>query len=491
MHGNYLHEIYNGTFQGLSSLTNLDLSNNQIKAVLAGSFSGLSSLQNLALNLNYITHLDNYLFRDLFALEDLVLQQNLISYISPLAFKNLVNLKTLNLKHNLITEIPTNALNELSSIATLFLGENPITLIQRNDLKGLPSLQNLWLEKCNISRITKRAFHDNNLHILVLEGNKLTRFPNLGRMKQLRVLNLDNNPWRCDRKAISMLSWLLRHDMIDMAVTCDSPADMRGKNLLLYSSKELSLNSAVQDTTQSSQLTSRPISNIFSSNTYTSNYVEKYSDNTKAFSNLWFTSFTTMAVVQKSNRITHATIPDTSQYAAESAISLTSDSIKDFAAISDQSSVDKAKTASIILTTMASTTNDQMIRSNENESSSESIDIVLMASLVSSTSVVVFVLLCCITCKVKSAQLTSHSSNTNRLVELKEHTDDNGLFESNINCQKTAHHHQNGSVVNEKSDDFNANKDDLQSRRNKTVDVAVIENSINGLNQKLINPREN
>ena len=220
-------------------MENLNLGNNRIQKISDGSFSGLEHAADLNLNFNDIESLNDYVFRGLSSLEHLVLQQNNISYISPFAFKELDKLKTLNLKQNRLTKFPTKSLRVLTSVSTLFVGKNPILSLDRGFLKGLRSLKDLWLEECLIESVAKRAFNDKDIRTLVLEGNRLTSLPNLGRMEQLRVLNLDRNPWRCDRNALSMLTWLHRHDLMDVTVTCASPKNRKNRNLLTFSAEEL------------------------------------------------------------------------------------------------------------------------------------------------------------------------------------------------------------------------------------------------------------
>ena len=244
-----LDEISERTFKQLSSLTDLDLSNNQIQKIFDGSFADLENVTNLNLNLNDIASLDDYVFRGLISLEDLVLQQNNIKFISQLAFKGLENLKTLNLKQNNLAEFPTKSLRVLPSLTTLYAGKNPISSLERGVLKGMSSLRHLWLEKCQIKTVARRAFNDKNLQTLVLEKNNLTRLPNLGRLKELRILYLDENPWQCDRSALPMLAWLQRHNMMESIATCANPVSRRGRNLLSFSPEELERTETVETTT--------------------------------------------------------------------------------------------------------------------------------------------------------------------------------------------------------------------------------------------------
>ncbi|XP_076821223.1 uncharacterized protein LOC143468114 [Clavelina lepadiformis] len=237
--GNRLPEIWNNTFLGLDSLVTIDLSNNHIQRIGRDSFNHLASVVELSLNLNQIERLPDYAFSDMISLEILILQQNNISYISPYAFQNLAKLNTLNLKTNSLTSIPTRALKILPKLTTLFLGRNPIEIVSRSSLRSMTSLKYLWLEECRIKQIAKRAFNKKNLYTLVLEKNKLKKIPNIGRLRLLKTLILDGNPWVCDITALPMMMWLDQHGFSESSVLCAYPEYRRGRYLKEFSRWDL------------------------------------------------------------------------------------------------------------------------------------------------------------------------------------------------------------------------------------------------------------
>ncbi|XP_078493672.1 uncharacterized protein LOC104266724 [Ciona intestinalis] len=237
--GNMIANVSPNTFTGLGRVTEISLSNNGIRELHRGSFTGLPIAKSLDLAFNMIQTLkDNQLF-GLDNLKQLNLMKNNISTISPLAFAGLSELQVLNLKLNKISQFPSTQLKVLPALDTLLLGINPITEIRREALRGIKMLRQLWLESCNISSIARRAFNNKALQTLVLERNELENFPNLGRMRNLEILNLDGNPWKCDCDAVSMLRWISRHELTELYVECEMPRYRRGVNMLTYTEETI------------------------------------------------------------------------------------------------------------------------------------------------------------------------------------------------------------------------------------------------------------
>ena len=79
--GKYMN-IESGSFNGLSSLEILNLSNNKIEIIKPGTFNGLSSLEILNLSDNKIEKIEFGLFKDLKKLTSLDLRNNQFSSYS-------------------------------------------------------------------------------------------------------------------------------------------------------------------------------------------------------------------------------------------------------------------------------------------------------------------------------------------------------------------------------------------------------------------------
>lgn len=78
------------------------------------------------------------------------------------------------------------------------------------------------------------AFHDlRRLTTLYLFNNSLVELSGqcLDTVPSLEYLRLNDNPWSCDCKALSLWEWLKRFRGSTSSVGCQAPADMAGKDL--------------------------------------------------------------------------------------------------------------------------------------------------------------------------------------------------------------------------------------------------------------------
>ncbi|VVD01634.1 unnamed protein product [Leptidea sinapis] len=150
------------TFGNLTYLTRLEISNNDISEIYEFSFQRLSSARYLDLQRNSIRNITTYTFFGLAELEVLDISFNKINYIFEMAFENLKKLRSLNLSFN------------------------PLKILFQNTFQfGLP-LSTLYLDSCEIQVIENGTFHGlNNLKMLTLRNNSL-------KAKDL-LLNISNN----------------------------------------------------------------------------------------------------------------------------------------------------------------------------------------------------------------------------------------------------------------------------------------------------------
>ena len=73
---NFLIDINNFTFQSMSLLNYLDLSENSISTVYKETFNGLISLFSININQNYLTSLNDYTFSDFYEKSTIILSNN-------------------------------------------------------------------------------------------------------------------------------------------------------------------------------------------------------------------------------------------------------------------------------------------------------------------------------------------------------------------------------------------------------------------------------
>ena len=178
---------------GLSKVTELGLQRNPLTTIKAGAFNGLSSLTELDLSAYPIRrgNVTRFIRADLTTIE-------------PGAFNGLSNLTELNLFYNNINTLPTGAFEGLSNLTTLNLQHNPLTTIKAGAFSGLSSLTELDLSSGDLTTIEPNAFNGlsnltelslyyNNINTGVFEGLQLPAGMFEG-LTSLLSLNLNGNP---------------------------------------------------------------------------------------------------------------------------------------------------------------------------------------------------------------------------------------------------------------------------------------------------------
>ena len=134
-----------GDFLGLSGLTELDLSANELTELPAGVFSGLSNLVNLPLFDNRLTELPAGAFSGLSNLWNIGLDRNRLTELPAGIFSGLSRLNILDLYENALTELPEGVFSDLVSLRFLGLGANGLTVLPAGVFSGLASLGELDL----------------------------------------------------------------------------------------------------------------------------------------------------------------------------------------------------------------------------------------------------------------------------------------------------------------------------------------------------------
>ena len=123
---NQINRIEDGAFNGLSQITEVDLSHNSLTAVGRNTFSGLASLQSLFLKHNKIETIDEEAFSDMRNLTELWLGNNQIMNLQPGTFVGLSNLSNLELKGNMIQTLEYRLIEDLARPLTLDIRNNPL-----------------------------------------------------------------------------------------------------------------------------------------------------------------------------------------------------------------------------------------------------------------------------------------------------------------------------------------------------------------------------
>ncbi|XP_067828188.1 slit homolog 1 protein-like isoform X1 [Heptranchias perlo] len=181
---NTLTTISLSSFENLSHLHDLDLSNNQIQHFDPDHRLPIAKLD---LSSNSLTSVPN--FSNLRNLRRLVLDRNKIPALPEGAFDDLVALDELSIRENAIQAIPDGIFDPLENLRYLTLSANRIKKFPNNLLKNLEDLTTFDVSSNNLSTIPQ-DFFENNL---------------------LPYVYLYNNPWNCECDSVKYL-----HEWIDM-----------------------------------------------------------------------------------------------------------------------------------------------------------------------------------------------------------------------------------------------------------------------------------
>ncbi|XP_052685066.1 uncharacterized protein LOC128164975 [Crassostrea angulata] len=157
-----------------SDLELLDLQNNKLITVQPNSLHWLSSVSKIFLRNNNITNTDFYFSELMELLIELDLSYNLIQNITNVMFKGLNRLRYLNLQNNLIAMLDEFSFSRLESLRTLNLAFNQIHTINKMAFENLLSLAKLNLTGNKLKSLAPARFIAlNKLEILDLSGNGL------------------------------------------------------------------------------------------------------------------------------------------------------------------------------------------------------------------------------------------------------------------------------------------------------------------------------
>lgn len=167
-----LQDLESSTFATLTSLQELDLSQNDLKTIAEDAFAGLSGLHLLNLSSNRIADLD-------------------------LILVPLVSLRELDISYNHIAGLKPSALKSQSSLTSLHLNGNQLRSLNGDAFVSLTLLTHLTARSCNLYFVNDDMFEAiPRITVLDLGDNRLSKFPTtvaFSKLQQLRDLYLDNN----------------------------------------------------------------------------------------------------------------------------------------------------------------------------------------------------------------------------------------------------------------------------------------------------------
>ncbi|XP_024880202.1 leucine-rich repeat-containing protein 40 [Temnothorax curvispinosus] len=238
---------------GLPSLTQARLSRNTIRILPDRIFARNKQLTHLYLNANSLERLNDSTLEGLVKLQVLDLSANGLEEVHTLAFRDNIDLRLLNLSYNSLHRFP-----DLSSLATtLDLSYNLISHLRADSLEEMPRIRSLNLKDNHLQSLP-RGLNSRTLKILDVQRNRLVelhndsfaRLPSLQKIDlsgnrlteaidpdifqnslDLAVVNLDDNPWRCDcTQLYSTYEYLTvpPPKTVGSTLICQSPANVSG-----------------------------------------------------------------------------------------------------------------------------------------------------------------------------------------------------------------------------------------------------------------------
>ena len=167
------------TASQLRGITQLDLSNTEIRTLKSGDFAGLTALTTLDLRYARLTALPADIFSPLTNLTNLNLHSNQLASLPATLFNGLTKLHTLDLHNNWLTSLPTptppatgtttytGLLNHLTALQHLYLYGNRLSSLPAGLLAGLTNLATLNFSSNRISPLPL------TLHIAPAAGSDL------------------------------------------------------------------------------------------------------------------------------------------------------------------------------------------------------------------------------------------------------------------------------------------------------------------------------
>ncbi|XP_067880162.1 slit homolog 3 protein-like [Heterodontus francisci] len=178
---NNITSISLSSFENLSKLKDLDLSNNQIQHF---DPDYPLSIEKLNLSSNSLTRVPN--FSNLRSLRKLILDHNKISALPRGAFDDLVLLNELSIRGNTVQVLPEHIFDPLEDLRYLTLSANKIEKFPSNLLQNLEELDTFDVSNNNLKTIPQ------DIAGIILA-----------------YIYLYNNPWHCDCETVEYLrEWI-------------------------------------------------------------------------------------------------------------------------------------------------------------------------------------------------------------------------------------------------------------------------------------------
>ncbi|XP_072512353.1 chondroadherin-like protein [Notamacropus eugenii] len=243
-----------GALNGLGQLIYLYLSDNQLSGLSAAALQGTPQLRYLYLDHNYFTRVPRAALKFVPRLFSLHLEHNALQHLAigdlmgakglhclDVCSNNIsrvdpgpaLELEKLHLDRNQLQTVPTRALEGLPVLRELHLSGNPLRVLEDRAFQPVASsLQHLYLNDTGLRQISPGAFAGlgPGLRTLYLEKNRLQTLPPMDSFTRLELINLSENPFRCDCQLLPLHRWLTGLNL-RVGATCKFPVNVRGQKV--------------------------------------------------------------------------------------------------------------------------------------------------------------------------------------------------------------------------------------------------------------------
>ena len=185
-----------GDFAGLTSLTKLEITGQDLVLLRSGVFAGLDNLDTLEVKSASLTTIHSGAFDELPNINTLKLQGNNIKALPRDIFNGLGGLETLRLYANRINSLPIGIFSGMDSLRTLDMHTGSLKNLAHGVLNGMPNLRALHFRNESTSALESGAFSGlGNLQWLYLEGSGITKMGSdaFAGLHNLRRLYLNDN----------------------------------------------------------------------------------------------------------------------------------------------------------------------------------------------------------------------------------------------------------------------------------------------------------
>ncbi|XP_021350944.1 leucine-rich repeats and immunoglobulin-like domains protein 2 [Mizuhopecten yessoensis] len=182
--------------KGLTSLTTLELNHNRIHTLAMELTTHMAQLKVLELSHNQIVDIVPGVFPVNNTLQKLTLNGNGLETFESGCFDNLTSLEVLKMNKNRIRFLPKNLFSKMNKLKTLEITKNQLRQIEGLLFQQLSNLQTLKLRKNQISVLMDGAFYGlTKIQSLQLDHNNISNVTQswLYRMESLKQLSLTNN----------------------------------------------------------------------------------------------------------------------------------------------------------------------------------------------------------------------------------------------------------------------------------------------------------